>query len=125
MIKNAWIRITKNSANNAAAYLEISNLKNTDIQMIGANSKICNKIEIHKSITKDNITKMIKLSEGVVISKNSIVKFEPGSYHLMLMKIKYDFDVNKSVPIKLFFKDMKSININFKIVDQLNLNHSH
>lgn len=124
-IKNAVIRIAKNSANNSAAYFEINNFKNTDIKILQASSYICSKIEIHKSETKDNVTKMIKISNGLIIPKNSKVKFETGSYHLMLIKMKSSFTKDHSVPIELTFENMDPILVNFKIVDTQNMNHNH
>ena len=80
-IKNAFIRIAKNSANNSAAYFEINNFKNTDIKILQASSYICSKIEIHKSETKDNVTKMIKISNGLIISgENSKISIFPPNH---------------------------------------------
>lgn len=84
MIHDQWVREAPPNAQMLAGYFSIMNMSKHDKTLVSASSPQFKKVELHRSIMKDGMAKMVA-QKKVKILAGKTVKFEPGSYHLMLM----------------------------------------
>jgi periplasmic copper chaperone A len=110
-IRDVWISETPPGVTKNAAYLEIENTGNETIILQSVDSPDFERVEIHRSVVKDDKVRMQFQSE-VEIEPNSIFQFSPGDFHLMLIK-----------PSKRMRSgDMSSLNLNFLTAGKFTVN---
>ena len=73
-------------------------------------SNAFDQIEIHSSFIEDGISTMRKLN-SLRISENSVMKLEPGGYHLMLMGPKKAIKEGNLVELIIYYEDEDRIKI--------------
>lgn len=81
-ISSAFIRPPFPGRDIAAGFFTVSN-NGADDRLIAASSPMSATIEIHTHVMENGVMKMRKV-EGVDLPSGSTVRFEPGSYHLMM-----------------------------------------
>ena len=102
-IKNNWLRAAPPGSMMLAAYGELTNNTTEDRVLIGAYSPDFNVAEIHKTIIKDGIAKMVHQSE-LIIKPNQQLLFKPAGLHIMLMQPSKQFVEGDQVKICLIYK---------------------
>ena len=85
-VKEAWIRAVPPSSKVSAAYMVIMNHGENDDQLISVKTELSTVAEIHNVEKKDGVMKMLPVS-FVEIPSGGEKKLEPGSYHIMLIKL--------------------------------------
>ncbi len=80
----AWSLPLPTSSVNGAAYLTIHNQGADGDRLLGADSDIAEKVELHNHVMQDGLMSMMRL-DVVDIPPNSAVEFAPGGLHIMLM----------------------------------------
>jgi copper(I)-binding protein len=108
-IKDAWLR--PSSENMATAlYFTIENKGTTADTLFQVDSEISNKVELHETYSQGDMMGMRKVDFIVVTGKSSF-EFKPGSYHIMVMKLKKDINEGDEEKFVLHFKQAGEINI--------------
>ena len=125
IIKHPILKISKNSTKVGAGYFEIFNNLEKEIYLLGIESKISNKQEIHEIIEENNIFKMRALTKGLLIKPGSSIKFKPKSYHIMFFKFNQILKSDQMVDAKLKFNDNFILPIKFKVVTNSSKSHNH
>ena len=103
-MKNHWLRAAPPGAMMLAAYGELSNSGSDERVLIGAYSPDFNVAEIHKTIIKNDMAKMVHQPE-LKIESNQQLLFKPGGLHIMLMQPNKQFVEGDEVKICLIYKD--------------------
>jgi copper(I)-binding protein len=103
MIMDPWVREAPPNAKMLAGYFTIMNHSGDSAEIVGASSDAFEKVELHKSVQEGGVAKMIAQS-SVVVGKHATVKFEPGGFHLMLIKPKKALKAGDKVEISLKLK---------------------
>ena len=85
---DAWIRALPASQPNTAAYLTLSNQGRNAVAIIGANSEIASKVEIHTTREVDGYLRMEQL-DGLALAAGETLSLAPGGIHLMLLGLAY------------------------------------
>ena len=100
-VENAWVREAPPVSRVQAAYATLKNNQPTDIELVSATSPAFKKIEFHKTISENGLTKMQQQTSIVIpTSKSAVLK--PEGMHMMLF--------NPVTPLRAGEK----INIHFK-----------
>jgi len=108
-IKDAWLR--PSSQNMATAlYFTIENKGTTADTLFKVDSDIAGKVEIHETYSQGDMMGMRKVDFIVVDGKSSF-DFKPGSYHIMVMKLKKDINEGDEEKFVLHFKQAGEISI--------------
>jgi copper(I)-binding protein len=108
-INDAWLRpSTQNMA--TALYFTIENNTTAADTLFEVDSDISSKVEIHETYTQGDMMGMRKVDFIIVDGKNSF-QFKPGSYHIMVMKLKKDINEGDEEKFVLHFKQAGKINI--------------
>ena len=95
-------------------YLSIVNKGKVADALIGASSPVAASVQIHQTITVDNMARMRPLSE-VEIAPGATVNIEPGGIHLMLMGLKAPLQAGQSVPLTLEFRAAGKITVELSV----------
>ncbi len=69
----------------SAGYLTLHNNTSEAITITGVSSPQFGSVEMHETVTRDGISRMVALDE-VTVPAGQSVSFEPGARHLMLMR---------------------------------------
>lgn len=101
-IQDAWIREPAPSPQSLAGFMLIKNNSNTPVSLTEAKAEGFDHVMLHQSINEKGMHSMTH-AENVVISPHGEVKFEHGSYHLMLMGIHNVPELGDTIPITLVF----------------------
>lgn len=84
-VRAAWIREAPPVSTMLAGYLTIENDTENAIAVVGARSPTFARVEIHRTEMRNGMARMSR-QDRVVIAPNGTQQFEPGGYHLMLIK---------------------------------------
>lgn len=113
-IDRPWARATVGTARPGGAYLAITNKGSTPDRLIGAESPVVTKIDLHRSMMEAGVMRMA--AAGTIdIPAGGTVKFAPGDYHLMLMGLKEPLTAGKPVPLVLVFEKAGRVAVEIKV----------
>ncbi|MCK4742715.1 MAG: copper chaperone PCu(A)C [Sulfuriflexus sp.] len=101
-IDDAWIREAPPVSRVQAAYAIFKNDQSSDIEIVSASSSAFKKIEFHKTISENGLTKMRQQASIAISAKESAV-LKPEGMHMMLF--------NPVTPLRAGEK----VDINFKL----------
>jgi copper(I)-binding protein len=102
MVEQAWARATPGKAANGAAYVSVVNHGAKDT-LIGVESEVAKKTEIHTHTKKDGVMKMGPAGP-VELEPGATVTFQPGGLHIMFMKLKAPLKEGEMVAFTLIFE---------------------
>ena len=127
MISDAYARSSGPLAKAGAAYMRIMNHSDESDRLLGVQSDIAKKTELHSHLEDDNgVLKMVRIDEGIKIGPMKDHSLAPGGEHIMFMGLKEPFETGKIIPITLLFEKAGEVGIEI-IVDQdrKEKKHSH
>lgn len=110
VIENAWINETPPNAKVAAGYLLIDNRSSRKVELVEITSPSYEKIEIHRSVMRNNTAKMQKQTLIAIDARQSF-QFKPGEYHLMLYDPVKSFKQGDSVNLVFYFSDETTVTV--------------
>ena len=108
-ITNAWIQEAPPNTKIMAGYMSLTNNGNEPIVLKSLTSQSFGKIEIHRTLYKDGMAKMISLESLTIPGQGSII-LEPGSYHLMMFSPKKPLSSRDKVTVSLQLENGLAIN---------------
>jgi len=128
-VSDAWVRAAPPGASVMAGYFEISNNGMDWVTLTGANSPQFTSIEIHQSYMEGGMMQM-KSAAPLVIDGHQTIRFEPGSYHLMMMKPTKTLKPGDTVHVSLEFEQHNPVMIEMPVKKMageegmmMNMNH--
>jgi len=112
-VQDAWIRALPGSVPSGGYFTARNDGKSMET-IVGAQSPACGMLMLHQSENKGGMSSMHEVA-GVDIAPGAILRFEPGSYHLMCMGAKPAIKPGASVPVTLIFKSGAKLTANFAV----------
>lgn len=98
-----WARPSNPGINNSAAYFEIRNNSDQEINLKTVSSDVANTVELHNSyVDEKGVSKMAKVDKLVIPAKGNIT-LKPGGIHIMLLDLKDKLEVGKKFDLFLNF----------------------
>jgi len=82
-VSHAWVREAPPGARVQAGYMELHNNSQKDIKIIAINSPGFASIEMHRLYSQNGMMRM-QQQDALTIPANSVLRLEPGGFHLML-----------------------------------------
>ncbi len=113
-VKNAWIREAPPVAKVMAGFMSISNPADKAAVLLGAESPLFEKVELHRSTMENGVAGM-EQQEKMEIPARGEVDFSPGGFHLMLINPKQLLKVGDTVAVTMKFAGGKSVPVVFTI----------
>ncbi len=102
-ISDAWTRpFQSESGLPTALYFALENNTPTSAQLIGATIASADTVEIHQSELVDGFMRM-RAQRDVTIETKAVLRFEPGSHHLMIKGLSADLALDDSLQFTLHF----------------------
>ena len=115
-IRDAWM-LQMSAGFNGGVYLSIDNDTAHSEQLIGATTRVSERIEFHRSQIDDNgVGRMIPTSV-IDVAPDSLFTFSPGVFHMMLIDLLQDFDPGDTFLITLMFASGSTITTDVQVVD--------
>lgn len=115
-VTNALIYATPPKAKNGGAFMEIKNLSDKEMVLIGAENNASRVTELHTHIEEQGMKKMIQIKE-IRIAPKSMAVLKRGGYHIMLIDLEKPLKAGDTVNIKLIFSNNETVNVdNIKVV---------
>ena len=112
--EGAWIREAPPNATAMAGYVRIDNPSKTDQALVGAESAAFGAIEMHRTIIKDEVSRMQK-QQSVPVPAGDAVSFEPGGHHLMLFRPQRPLKAGDKVMVTLKFESGDTLEVPFTV----------
>jgi copper(I)-binding protein len=103
-ITEAWVRATAPGQKVGAAYMTLQSPQ--AVQLVYAETKSADEVEIHSMSMTNGIMKMRKL-DALSLQPNKPERLAPGGFHLMLFGLKAPLKAGEKVTLTLCFKDGK------------------
>lgn len=95
-------------------YMTVINHAAADDDLTGLSSPIADKVEMHRTVTKDGISSMETVTD-LPIKAGGNAAFEPGGLHIMLTGLKQPLKVGDSFPLQLHFAHVGSITVTIPV----------
>jgi periplasmic copper chaperone A len=108
-IHDAWMRPGAEKMG-TALYFTIDNTTSEPDTLYKVTSDISDKIQIHETYKEGELNGMREIKR-LVIEPNSTIDFKPGSYHIMVMKLKKDILKGNKAEFTLYFSKAGKVKI--------------
>ncbi|MEK1928293.1 MAG: DUF1775 domain-containing protein [Pararhizobium sp.] len=82
----------------------VKNDGSDDDTLVSVETPAAGRVELHEMTMQNDVMKMRKLDDGIVIPAGETVELKSGSLHLMFMDVKKPFAEGDSVPVTLTFE---------------------
>jgi len=100
---------------NSAVYMIIKNNDTLPDTLYKAESKICNRVELHKSYQDEKGRMGMKKVDFIVIPPKGEFRFESGGYHFMLINLKRPIKGGNKFKMSLYFKRNGKVDIDVEV----------
>ena len=115
-VENAWSRTVPDGSEVGVGYLTIRNDGDEPDRLISASAPFAGETEMHQTTMTDGVMQMRPVSEGVPVPAKSTVTLEPGSYHLMFMRLTQAIKEGDTLPLKLTFEKAGSVEVTVHVL---------
>jgi hypothetical protein len=110
-----WSRATPKGAKIGAGYLTIRNNGTAPDKLLGVDTEVAGKADVHEMSMKDGVMHMRPLTGGVVIAPGKSVTLSPSGFHLMLMDLKKPLEQGQSFDATLRFEKAGPLQVKFQV----------
>ena len=85
-------------------FITITNNGDTDDRLVAAESSNAGRVEMHEMAMSNDVMKMRKLNDGIVIPAGKTIELTPGGLHFMFFSVKKPFAEGDMIPVTLTFE---------------------
>jgi len=121
-LDDARIRMAPPGANVTAAYVTITNTGSVAEYLLGAETEIASRVEIHEMEISGDVMRMRPLAKPLEIPPGETVTLEAGGLHLMLMDLTQRKKKGETASLSLVFERAGKVNLDAALVS---MGHSH
>ena len=108
-VRDAWVR-PAGQGEMSAAYFVIRNGGPSPLRLVGADSDVAARTELHQTVQEGSTSRMEHV-HAVEIPAGQEVSFRPGAYHVMLMDLRRDLNPGDTVKLTLEFEGESSVEV--------------
>ena len=109
-IKSPWIREAPPGVPTLAAYMNITNVTESPISIIGASSGVAKMTELHEVKMENDLMQMRKMSE-VTIDPGETLELKAGGSHVMLMGVQESFREGDQIEIQFKLSELPPVKV--------------
>jgi copper(I)-binding protein len=114
-IGHPWSRATPKGATTAAGYLTVTNSGSEPDRLVGAASPAADRVEIHEMTMSNGVMTMRPVKDGLEIKPGQTVALKPGSFHLMMTRLKQPFTEGQMQKGTLTFEKAGTVEVEYKV----------
>ena len=111
----AWSRALPPVSDTGAVYVTVTNLGVQPDALVGAETPMAERAELHEHVMQDGLMKMRKV-DAVKLAPGGTVVMEPGGLHVMLMKLAQPLEAGTSFPITLHFRSAPTVTVSVSVM---------
>lgn len=89
---------------NGAAYFTVTNNGTDTDRLIAVSAPVASVVEVHEITDKDGLKEMRPLENGLEIPAGETVTLAPGGYHIMMIGLHEDLNVDMTFDLTLTFE---------------------
>jgi copper(I)-binding protein len=123
-ITAGWVREAPPTSRVLAAYMQISNLTDSDLTITGITSPDFDAVDLHRTVVEDGVARMLPVPELTIPAGGSIA-LEPGGLHLMLFEPARPLQQGDSVTLVLHRSDDICITLSVPVLRGTGGDHVH
>ena len=113
-VSKAWLRETPPQAEVGAGYLQLNNAGARDVSLVGLETNVANKTEVHSVSMANGMMQMRKIA-ALEIPAQGQAELSPGGNHMMLMGLKQPLIDGQTVSVILRFADGSNQTVEFSV----------
>jgi hypothetical protein len=113
-IDHPWARALPPNAPAGAAYFTVQNQGEQDDRLLGAQTPLADKAELHTHVQEGDMMKM-QMIGSLSIPAGSDVVFAPGAHHVMLFGLKRPLVAGERFPLTLEFEKAGKLEVEVTI----------
>jgi copper(I)-binding protein len=114
-VASAWARATAPGQTTGGGYMEIRNNGAEPDRLVAIQSPLAERVEMHETVTQGDVSSMRPVQGGVAVPPHGDVKFSPGGYHIMFIKLKQPLAAGSQVPATLTFEKAGAVQVQFDV----------
>jgi periplasmic copper chaperone A len=114
-IVDPWTRATPPGATVGGGYLKIVNGTAKPVRLVGAETAVADKVEVHAMSMEGGVMRMRPLEGGLEVPPGGEVELKPGGMHLMLIGLKRALVEGETAPLTLVFDGGVRIEVGLKV----------
>jgi copper(I)-binding protein len=123
-IEHPWSREMPPVAPTLAAYFVIHNKGTSADRLLGVETPIAGKAELHEHVHENGMMKMRQVG-GVDIPAGATVDFAPMAYHVMLFDLKNHPRDGERFPLTLHFEKAGDLKVEVTVQKEAPAEHAH
>lgn len=131
-IGQSWALATPPAVQVGAGYATITNAGAQPDRLLGADTQVAGKVEIHLMRHENGLMTMRPLSDGVEIPAGGTLELQPGGVHLMFLDLIRPLKPGETFPVTLDFQHSGPVEAEFTVRpavghhgDEAQAAHSH
>ena len=114
-VEDAWSRATPPVAPVAGGFLTVVNAGDKPDVLLGAESDLSQRVELHEMRMDGGMMRMRELTDGLPVPARGKVVLAPGGYHLMFIKPKRVLVEGERFTATLRFRDAGKVTTTFTV----------
>jgi len=95
---------------NSAAYLDLRNGGRDPDRLLGVESSVAERTELHESVLDGDVMRMRRV-DGVDLPPGEAVRLAPGGLHIMLLDLRRSLEVGDTLTLTLTFRNAPSLSV--------------
>ncbi|MEM9010438.1 MAG: copper chaperone PCu(A)C [Pseudomonadota bacterium] len=104
MIEEPYARASFPGAANGAAFMRIMNHTGEDDRLIGAESDISERVELHTHVMDGDVARMVEDEDGFEVTTGDGAHLTRGGDHIMFIGLKEPLEQDATVTVNLIFE---------------------
>jgi hypothetical protein len=114
-IVDPWARATPAGATVGAGYMQIVNNGPSPVKLVGGQTPVAERVEIHMMSMEGGVMAMRSLPGGLDIPAGGTVSLAPGGLHVMMIGLRQPLAEGESVPLTLIFDTGARIDVRLAV----------
>lgn len=114
-VERPWARASIGTSRPVAAYLTLVNTGQAKVRLVGIETPIAERAEVHRTIKQDEIMRM-EPAGNLELSPGERIVLEPGGLHAMLMDLTQPLDKGENFLLTLRFAESSAIEVTVPIM---------
>jgi copper(I)-binding protein len=98
-----------------AVFMQLRNKGDEADRLVGGETDVAQVVEIHETVMDGEMMKMQMLADGLEVPAKGEVLLKPGGYHIMLVGMQRDLEVDDTFTLKLHFEKSGTITVKPKV----------
>lgn len=126
VVEGPWARASAGPARAGAAYMTFVNKGKETDTLVGVESDISKRTEMHNHLMEDGVMKMRQV-EGIEIAHGEPTVLQPGGLHVMFMGLHEPLKEGQTFPLTLVFQNAGKMTVDVTVqgVGAKGMSHGH